>query len=397
MSEIGRLWHSKPTPDIDARKRLEERALHLIKFFTFSTSTPQEIVGGLTESAFFASASGTSLTLISNIGPTAATKLRLPNAQLAGFIKEIPVVPESVATGAPRFLAVLRDKGFIRDIDLDDVFSDLSSHSLTIKEATACLQWWLNLASNKSYESRLLTRLKDAAMLSVSSPTKEADVSIYPFGGFKTFLNAKVIPVDLPLPEHTLPFELSRQFTYSDLNRVFQFSELSLADWLRHLLSSSMTGKDARIDTNIFQSPPFAERVLSVLAKSWAQTSVVAQQEIVSILADQPIIPTRTGARKPSESYFPNVSLFDDLAIVALPSGTVIKGNMEKLLLALGVRKHVEVSSLFAPHLYQCSIGLTRSLQTASTCLHSTSRRRRLVSRSTRQIPHFCSRYAERE
>ncbi|GAA5908053.1 uncharacterized protein JCM6883_004102 [Sporobolomyces salmoneus] len=346
MSEIGRLWHSKPTPDVDAQKRLEERALHLIKFFTFYTSTPQEIVGSLTESAFFASDPGSSLTLFSNIGPTAATKLRLPNAQLAGFIKEIAVVPESIASGAPRFLLALSSRGFIKDIDLEDVFRDLASHALTIKEATECFKWWISLATTRGYDNRLLARLKDAAMLSVPRGG-DSDVSIFPFGGFKTFLNAKTIPVDVPLPDHTLPFELSRQFTHSDLSRVFQFSELSLVEWLKFLLSPSKTGKDVSIDTNILQSPPFAERVLNIAAKSWAQTSVVAQREITILLADQPIVPTRAGFKKPSESYFPNVSLFDDLAVVQLPSGVPLKGNMEKLLLALGVRKHVELQLVF--------------------------------------------------
>ncbi|GAA6015207.1 hypothetical protein JCM11491_000504 [Sporobolomyces phaffii] len=346
MSEVGRLWHSKPAPDQDAKKRLEGRALHLMRFFTFSTSTPQEIVGALTESAFFAGDSGTSITLISSIGPTAATKLRLPNAQLAGFIKAIPVVPESVATGAPRFLTTLSSKGYIRDIDLEDIFTDLSSHALTVPEMTECMKWWIALAANRSYEPRLLARLKDAAMLSVAR-AGTTEVSIFPFGGYTTFLNVKTIPVDLPLPAHTLPFELSRQFNYSDLNRIFQFSELSLAEWLRYLFSESMAGKASRIETNILESPAFGERVLGVLAKSWAQTSVVAQRELSTILADKAVIPTRAGPKKPGEAYFPNVSLFDDLAVVELPSGTPVKGNMEKLLLALGVRKHVELQLVF--------------------------------------------------
>ncbi|GAA5922620.1 uncharacterized protein JCM15063_003364 [Sporobolomyces koalae] len=348
MSEIGRLWQTeKPQPSTETRKRLEDRALHLIKFFTFSPSTPQEIVGALSESAFFLASSDRSLTLISSIGITSASKLRLPNTQLAGFVKGIAVVPESIATGAPRFIAVLRDKGLIRDIDLEDIFADLSSHPLTISEAVDCLKWWTALSTDRSYEFRLLTRLKDAAMLSVPSGSDTTDISILPFGAYKTFLNAKIIPVDVPLPSTTLPFELSRQFTYTDLVRIFQFSELSLADWLRHLLSPSFVGQGTPIETDMTRSPPFAERILNVLAKAWAQTSVVAQREIIVLLADKPIIPTRIGSRQASDAYFPNVSLFDDLAIVALPSGASVKGNMERLLLSLGVRKHVELQLVF--------------------------------------------------
>ncbi|CEQ42128.1 SPOSA6832_03919 [Sporobolomyces salmonicolor] len=347
MAEIARLWKARPTLEAVERTRLEERALHLIKFFSFSRSTPQDIVGAMTEASFFASNSGTSLTLISSIGPTAAHKLRLPNSQLAGFIKEIPVVPELVNTNAPHFLAVLRDKGFIRDISLEDVFADLASHPLSIAEATECFKWWASLASNRSYDVRLLGRLQEAAMLSVPSPTNKDDFRIYPLGGFKTYLNPKTVSVDLPLPEHTLPFELSRHFSANDLSRVFQFSELSLVAWVRHLLSPSMVGKEAKVETNLLKAPPFAERVLAVLAKGWAQVPTVQQKELVTILAEQAFVPTRLGPRKPSESYLPNVVLFDDLAITTLPSGAPIKGNMEKLLLALGVRRHVELQLVF--------------------------------------------------
>ncbi|GAA5919060.1 hypothetical protein JCM1841_003725 [Sporobolomyces salmonicolor] len=347
MAEIARLWKARPTLEAVERTRLEERALHLIKFFSFSRSTPQDIVGAMTEASFFASNSGTSLTLISSIGPTAAHKLRLPNSQLAGFIKEIPVVPELVNTNAPHFLAVLRDKGFIRDISLEDVFADLASHPLSIAEATECFKWWASLASNRSYDVRLLGRLQEAAMLSVPSPTNKDDFQIYPLGGFKAYLNPKTVSVDLPLPEHTLPFELSRHFSANDLSRVFQFSELSLVAWVRHLLSPSMVGKEAKVETNLLKAPPFAERVLAVLAKGWAQVPAVQQKELVTILAEQAFVPTRLGPRKPSESYLPNVVLFDDLAITTLPSGAPIKGNMEKLLLALGVRRHVELQLVF--------------------------------------------------
>jgi hypothetical protein len=44
----------------------------------------------------------------------------------------------------------------------------------------------------------------------------------------------------------------------------------------------------------------------------------------------------------PSETYFPNVRLFDDLPII---SG--IQGVKEKVLLALGVRKTVELDTIF--------------------------------------------------
>ncbi|GAA6001650.1 hypothetical protein JCM10207_002248 [Rhodosporidiobolus poonsookiae] len=349
MGEVARIW-GKQGKEIEPEKRkeLEERAVHLLKFFTFTQSTPQAIIGNTTAQNFYSSASGSSVTLLSNLGPTPSHKLRLPSPQLSGFIKSIPVVPDSLAEGAPAFLAVLREKNLIRDISLEDVFDDLSAHPLTVSEAVEAFKWWTTLAASRGYDLRLLQRLKDTAMLSFPDPASSAgETCILPLGAFRTYLSPKTISADLPLPEHTLPFELSRQVSAADLQRVFQFGELSLLDWTKHLLSPTMCGKDAKSETNVLTSPAFAEKVLGVLAKGWHGTPYTAQQQLIALLADQPLVPTRQGPKKPTEAYFPNVSLFEDLATVVLPSGAAVKGNMEKLLLALGVRKHVELQLVF--------------------------------------------------
>lgn len=77
-------------------------------------------------------------------------------------------------------------------------------------------------------------------------------------------------------------------------------------------------------------------------------------------------MPTRQGSKPPGETYLPSVVLFEDLprelsattaiahklttstrSVVTLLSGIAIKGPLETLLLALGVRKHVELQLVF--------------------------------------------------
>ncbi|GAA5980148.1 hypothetical protein JCM10908_001550 [Rhodotorula pacifica] len=352
MDEVARIWKAAAGPTgtaVDAvlRSQLEQRVLHLVKFFSFDKSTPQEIVGSLTENSFFASNASTSPMLLSTVGPSPAHKLRLPSPQLAGFVKSIPVVPSTIADGAPRFLTTLRDRGLVRDISLDDVFADLSSHALTIDEAAECLKWWTTLAADRSYNPRLLDRLKDATMLSVPEAENSSEVAIRPLDGYRTFVNPKVVPLDMPLPTHTLPFALSRQLSSGDLVRVFDFRELSLVDWFRHVTSPSLVGSAAAADTNLLLNAVFAEKVIAVLAKGWQQVAAPQQAEIVEIASKLAFVPTREGLKVPGQAYFPNVSLFDDLAIVALPSGATLKGNLERVLLALGVRRHVELQLIF--------------------------------------------------
>ncbi|KDE08540.1 hypothetical protein MVLG_01317 [Microbotryum lychnidis-dioicae p1A1 Lamole] len=343
MSEIARLYTAKI--DDEQKKRLQERALHLMRFFTYTPSTPQEIVSTLTEAAFFQSNANTSITLISQLGPTSASKVRLPNPALT-FIKGIPVVPELVSSGAPRVMGILREKGLVKDISLEDILNDLASHPLTIAEASDAFRWWLSLAANRSYSPSLLARLKDSAMLSLSDRTTEEE-RILPLSAFQTYLNPQTITPDLPLPDHTLPFELTRRFQGADLARVFEFTELTSLDWARHVVSPACTGAKISAETNVLVSPPFAEKFLMTISRGWSTLSTSRQHELSTLMAPLRFMPTRQGQKLASESYFPSVVLFEDLPIVTLPSGTAVKGALEKVLLALGVRRHVELQLVF--------------------------------------------------
>jgi hypothetical protein len=93
------------------------------------------------------------------------------------------------------------------------------------------------------------------------NPIKPTDVRIVPLSIFETYLNSKLIPLDSPLPDHTLPFSITRKLQSSDLNRVFGLQELNITKWIEHLLNSSMTRHDAAVETNILLSPHFSEKV----------------------------------------------------------------------------------------------------------------------------------------
>lgn len=71
------------------------------------------------------------------------------------------------------------------------------------------------------------------------------------------------------------------------------------------------------------------------------------QTAIALELKDVACIPTKAGFKKPGESYFEKNLLFDDLPTLALPKTTTIKGGLEKMLLAIGVRKTVDLQLVF--------------------------------------------------
>lgn len=74
-----------------------------------------------------------------------------------------------------------------------------------------------------------------------------------------------------------------------------------------------------------------------MIARSWQSLPQLRRQQVQQILSDKPIIPTRHGSKMASESYFSNVTLFEDLPVVRMPSGAPVKGALEKVRLSEGL------------------------------------------------------------
>lgn len=68
---------------------------------------------------------------------------------------------------------------------------------------------------------------------------------------------------------------------------------------------------------------------------------------IKAMLTPKSCIPTSSGLQKPQLAYFPSANIFNDLPVVTFTSGSALKGNVEKLLSFVGVRKHVDLQVVF--------------------------------------------------
>lgn len=350
MKEIATLW-TKNIPD-STRTWLVGRALHAMQFFTFYASTPAGTVSLDAEQSFFNCDRNRTITVPSSSGPQSAINVRLPNPELATFMKDIPVIPAEVAKNAQLLIGKLRERRLIGEISLEDVFKELESRVFSVEEMRECMNWWIGLTGVTGYDRSLVQRFLRCAVfkyspIGTSSSTDAAPTSasadvvedIMPMNTAKTFINIKLIPTDVPVPPHCLPFVLTKSISGDSLKKVFGLNELNLLDFTTHLFSTEFTGAES-----ITESPMLAEKFLNILAKAWSNLPVELQKEITSFLQEKVFIPTRHGMRKTSEAYHSNVTLFQDLAVVCLPSGTPVKGMMEKVLTAIGVRKHVEVN-----------------------------------------------------
>ena len=334
-------------PDEEVQIWLRGRALHALKFFTFHPSTPSSVVSNSMEAAFFTCATIHPFSIISSEGVRSASQVRIPDPEFSGFLKRLPVISDDIVNGAKTMIVALRSRGMIKDITFVDVLNELRSHPLSETETIACLKWWIGITKkgNNPNLHQGRSQLLDALVVSITGPPEK----IMKLSDAQTFLNSRAggatIPTDGPLPSTLLPTTITRSFDPDVLVSVFPWKQLSIVDWLRHATDPKVAAANAEFD--ITHSAPWAERVLSVLARAWPSLTKIAQEHVTQILSPKSCIPTSTGLKKPDEAYFSSVNLFRDLPIVTMPSGAVVKGALEKVLQSLGVRKHVELQIIF--------------------------------------------------
>jgi hypothetical protein len=355
MQDIRTIWDTsvaskKPgeTLHSDLRKWFYDRARHNLQFFTFHPSTPSAVVSSEMRSAFFNCVGrGQPFPVVSSAGIKSALDVRMPDPTFSTFLRELPVFPEELLESSKLMVAALREKGMLKDITFTDVLKELRDRPLSEEEMVACLQWWINTSQQDPEGINNIRReLLGAAVLTVGS-SDDGDERIIPLEGIQTFLNPRnvVVPTDGPLPSNLLPISVSRKFDSTQLQRSLQWRELTVLEWVQHIVDPAVYTQKSEF--NIVESPVWADRVLQVLSRCWSTLSKANQASVVGLLEKLVCIPTSAGMKMPSEAYFSNADIFRDLPVVNLPSGFQIRGNMEKLLVDLGVRKHVDLQVIF--------------------------------------------------
>lgn len=255
-------------------------------------------------------------------------------------------------TKGKRMVASLQARSMIRDITWTDVLDELRRRPLPEEEMTACLKWWIGMCKQGSTTelSRIRTDLLNAAVLVTGKPGSPGE-GILQLSAIQTFINMRkmgaIFPTDegAPLPKHMLPLSISKQLDPSDLSNSLPWRELTVLDWVQHIISPEVTRSNAEQD--ITKSAPWAERVFMVLTRAWPSLSQAVKQDICLLLRDKECVPTNNGMKLATATYFEHANIFKDLPVVTLPSGTAVKGTVEAVFKTMGVRDHVELQVIF--------------------------------------------------
>lgn len=339
-------WKATSVADTAGRARLTARALHALRFFTFNPTTPSATVGQEMEMAFFqCTVDNKGFPLIAKTGILPIDQVRLPKPELEAFLPDLPTVSSETLQSASRSIARLRERGLLRDVTFDDVVKQLAARPLSEMEMIAALKWWQGIADEHGYTQQVRARLIDAAVLIMDSG------KVVPLSMVQTFVRpqSSSIPTDMPLPPHTLPYTVTKDLKGGSIYPTFGWTELSLLQYITFLVNPPMsTGTGVDPETDLRSSPAFAEKVLTTLGRAWQSITANQQTAIALELKDVACIPTRAGFKKPGEAYFEKNLLFDDLPTIALSKTGQIKGGLEKALLALGVRRTVDLQLVFS-------------------------------------------------
>ncbi|KAK1655483.1 hypothetical protein BDP81DRAFT_306217 [Colletotrichum phormii] len=319
----------------DLAKLLPE-ALHILKTFTFADSTPSGQVSQILEEAFWTAFKKASIEIFSSRGVLSSTKVRLGSDELSKFVDTIPVVPRELMENA--FVRKLMDFGLISPITVDDVRTELEAKAMNKEQLINFIAWAGKKALSGELDPPSKARLLDVAVATVTEDGSDQG-DIIALGSIANYQVPNKIPANLPIPPRTIPMAYTNHCSTAEL-QALGWEPLEVVPWLRFLLELGSSRSD---EQNLKKSPKFAVQVLTVLSKNWDNISQSSKSVIITLLQAHTVMPTKTGMKKPTDSYLPTVKLFDDLPIIQ-----GCQGLKDKFLSAIGVRKTVDLDTIFS-------------------------------------------------
>lgn len=315
-------------------KHLPE-ALHILKGFTFEESTPSGHVAQFIEEAFWTSHKSPFIEVYSSRGVLPANKVRLNSQEFTKFIDGIPVIPPEIEPTT--FVRKLTDFDLLSRITVEDVRQELSGKPLTKGQLIHFIQWASKTAARGELDPTAKEGLFDVAV-GFTSEGDDDQGGIIALGNIKNYLSPNKIPAGLPIPPTTIPYDFTKLSNTNEL-QALGWESLDIVPWLRFLVETRSTRLD---EQNLTKSPEFSIRILTVLSKGWDSLSQSSKGTVITLLQNHTVMPTKLGMRKPTESFFQSVKLFDDL-----PTIEGCSSLKDKFLTAIGVRKTIDLDTIF--------------------------------------------------
>lgn len=316
-------------------------AVHTLKQFTFSDSTPLPRVAQIIEESFWTCNKNATVEMFSSCGVLPSHEVRIASEKLS-FVNRIPVIPDALMKEARDFITKLEDLGLISEMTTSDIKKELEKQALTEEQLEEFLKWAAAKIKSNALDSPGIQALLAVTLVTLSPETAASrrDGDLLVLRNITSFINSGRISPELPVPPYTMPFKFTKSLSQHEMNS-FGWQDLQIVPWVRWLLDQA-SGKTKSPDIDMTSNAAFSGQVLAVVSKSWDGMSQSSKSTITELLAVRTVIPTKFRMMLPPSSYFATVKLFDDL-----PTISGLNSVKEKFLRALGVRKTIELSVIF--------------------------------------------------
>ncbi|KAL4898511.1 hypothetical protein BDV59DRAFT_167032 [Aspergillus ambiguus] len=314
-------------------------AIHTANQFVFRESTPSSLLGQTIEDAFWTCNTNASIEVLSTCGVIQSHQARIAPKDLS-FMDSIPVLPDEYVAGAKEFVRKLTEFGLVTDVTVSDIKKELESSALRPTQVIEFLSWLSRRALSGQLDQMSVQNLLRVAV-ATDEDNNGNTTRLIAFAEVDTFLNPQRIPVTMPLSVNVMPFKYTKTLGKQELESL-GWVELQIVPWLRWLIYNAGNRNALSEEQDLTRTPSFAAQVLPILSKQWDALTPSTKQTVIDLLQPNTVIPTKLGMRRPSETYFSSVRLFDDLPVVHGLSSV-----KEKFLAALGVRKTVELGVIF--------------------------------------------------
>jgi hypothetical protein len=147
------------------REWLEKWAAYALIHFTYNPSTPNLQVSTIAEIEF-SNCLKHDLCILSTNGVLPISNVRLPNPEMAGFIKLVPLVSKTMLEQCAVFLKKAKDANLIEEVNFQDVLNELKSRTLSEEEIIKLLKWWFSyLSKGNQFNAQLLQLTKIGIVL----------------------------------------------------------------------------------------------------------------------------------------------------------------------------------------------------------------------------------------
>jgi hypothetical protein len=326
MAYIEQLYNEMISDNSDSfRNWIDIWAAYNLTYCTFRHSTPNEKVGRILETQFF-NCSKKHLPILSTNGVLPISNIRIPNSEMEGFIKIVPLVPKILFEQCIEFFTKAKNSyQIIGELTLNDVLYELRNRALSEDEMAKLLNWWI------SYRSK--GNVVDPSEFNQFMQFARIDGKSQSLNTIRYFLNPETIPSDINIPDEVLPYTISKDINFQDLVKWFGWSELPLVNWATFIVNNP----------NLENNLVFAEKVHYILAKSIDNILQDEKETIRQLFVQKQCIPTRFGMMYPNKAYFENVNLFPNLPTIQFQIPSLVQNIMD----LLGVRKVREKKIFF--------------------------------------------------